>query len=55
MAPRRLEPGLGAGLGAGIFTHQVVATFWVACAGAVAIGDPAWSAACLALFGAGAP
>ena len=43
----------GAGLGAGIFTHQVVATFWVACAGAVAIGDPAWSAACLALFGAG--
>jgi hypothetical protein len=43
----------GAGLGAGIFTHQVVATFWAACAGAVAIGDPAWSAACLALFGAG--
>ena len=43
----------GAGLGAGIFTNQVVATFWVACAGAVAIGDPAWSAACLALFGAG--
>ena len=31
----------GAGLGAGIFTHQVVATFWVACAGAIAIGDPA--------------
>ena len=43
----------GAGLGAGIFTHQVVASFWVACAGAIAIGDPAWSAACLALFGAG--
>lgn len=43
----------GAGLGAGIFTHQVAGTFWVACAGAVAVGDPAWSAACLALFGAG--
>jgi hypothetical protein len=43
----------GAGLGAGIFTHQVVASFWVACAGAIAVGDPAWSAACLALFGAG--
>ena len=43
----------GAGLGAGIFTHQAVATFWVACAGAIAVGDPAWSAACLSLFGAG--
>ncbi|HUH15038.1 MAG TPA: hypothetical protein VML35_04065 [Gaiellaceae bacterium] len=45
--------GYGAGLGAGIFTYQPVATFWVACAGAVAIGRPAVSAACFAFYGAG--
>jgi hypothetical protein len=45
--------GYGAGLGAGLFTHQVVATFWVAAAGALALGDPAISAACLAFFGLG--
>jgi hypothetical protein len=43
----------GAGLGTGILTHQVVASFWVACAGAIAVADPGWSAACLAPFGAG--
>jgi hypothetical protein len=43
----------GAGLGAGFFTYQPVATFWVACAGAVAIGRPLVAAACFALFGVG--
>jgi hypothetical protein len=45
--------GYGAGLGAGTFTFQPVATFWVACAGAVAIGRPAVAAACFSLYGAG--
>jgi cytochrome c biogenesis protein CcdA len=45
--------GYGAGLGAGMLTYQPVATFWVACAGAVAIGRPLVGAACLAFFGAG--
>ncbi|HTI33922.1 MAG TPA: hypothetical protein VL422_09625, partial [Miltoncostaea sp.] len=45
--------GYGAGLGAGFLTHQVVATFWVAAAGALAIGDPLVSALVLAPFGLG--
>lgn len=51
--PWRWSLGYGAGLGAGVFTHQPVATFWVAAAGALAIGDPLVSALCLAPFGAG--
>jgi hypothetical protein len=45
--------GYGAGLGAGFFTFQPVSTFWVACAGAVALGRPAVAAACFAAYGAG--
>jgi hypothetical protein len=45
--------GYGAGLGAGFLTHQPAATFWVAAAGALALGDPAVSALCLLPFGAG--
>jgi len=45
--------GYGAGLGAGVFTHQMAATFWVAAAGVLALGDPPVSAACLAFFGLG--
>jgi hypothetical protein len=45
--------GYGAGLGAGVFTFQPVATFWVACAGAVALGRPLVAAGCFALYGAG--
>lgn len=43
----------GAGLGVGVATHQAVATFWVAAAGAAALGDPLVSAACMAPFGLG--
>jgi len=43
----------GAGLGAGVFTYQPVATFWVACAGAVALGRPLVAAGCFALYGVG--
>jgi hypothetical protein len=45
--------GYGVILGSGFGTFQPVATFWVACAGAVALGDVARGAACLAVFGAG--
>ena len=45
--------GYGAGLGAGLFTYQPVSTFWVACAGALAIARPLPAAACLSLYGAG--
>jgi hypothetical protein len=45
--------GYGAGLGAGFFTYQPVSTFWVACAGALALGRPVPAALCLALYGAG--
>ena len=45
--------GYGAGLGAGLFTFQPVSTFWVACAGALAIARPLPAAACLSLYGAG--
>jgi hypothetical protein len=45
--------GYGAGLGLGVFTFQPVATFWVACAAAIALGRPLVGAACFALYGAG--
>jgi hypothetical protein len=45
--------GYGAGLGAGFFTFQPVSTFWVACAGAVALGQPVAAAACFAAYGVG--
>ncbi len=45
--------GYGAGLGAGLFTYQPVSTFWVACAGALALGRPVPAAVCLSLYGAG--
>ncbi len=45
--------GYGAILGAGVGTFQPVATFWVACAGAAALGRPAVAALCLAPFGLG--
>jgi hypothetical protein len=45
--------GYGAGLGAGFLTFQPVATFWVACAAAVALANPLAAAACFAAFGAG--
>ena len=40
-------------MGAGFFTFQPVSTFWVACAGALALGRPLPAAACFALYGAG--
>ncbi len=43
----------GAGLGVGLLTRLPVTTFLVACAGALAIGDPLVSAACLVPFGVG--
>jgi hypothetical protein len=43
----------GAGLGVGVLTHQVVATFWVAAAAALALGDPLVGALVLAPFGVG--
>jgi hypothetical protein len=45
--------GYGLGLGAGFLTFQPVATFWVACATAVALGRPLVAAACFAAYGAG--
>jgi hypothetical protein len=45
--------GYGAGLGAGFFTYQPISTFWVACAGALALGEPVPAALCVALYGAG--
>jgi hypothetical protein len=45
--------GYGAGLGLGLLTYQPVATFWVACAAALALGRPAAGAAAFALYGAG--
>jgi hypothetical protein len=43
----------GAGLGVGLLTRLPVTTFLVACAGALALGDPLLAAACLAPFGLG--
>jgi len=45
--------GYGAGLGVGFLTFQPVATFWVACAAALALGRPLLAAACFSLYGAG--
>ncbi|MBJ7455353.1 MAG: hypothetical protein JHC74_04770 [Thermoleophilia bacterium] len=45
--------GYGVGLGVGVLTHQVVWTFWVMAAGALALGDPLVAAACLVPFGLG--
>jgi hypothetical protein len=45
--------GYGAGLGAGVFTFQPVSTFWVACAGALALARPLPAAVCFSLYGAG--
>ena len=45
--------GYGAGLGAGLFTFQPVSTFWVACAGALALARPVPAAICFSLYGAG--
>src|SRR5215211_2413262 len=45
--------GYGAGLGLGFLTFQPVATFWVACAVALALGNPFVAASCFALYGAG--
>ncbi len=45
--------GYGIILGAGFGTFQPVATFWVVCTAALAIGSPATSAVCLGLFGLG--
>lgn len=43
----------GVGLGLGVLTHQSVITFWIALAGALALGSPLAGAACLAFFGVG--
>jgi cytochrome c biogenesis protein CcdA len=45
--------GYGAGLGAGFVTFQPFATFWVACAAAVALGRPLPAAVCFAFYGVG--
>ncbi len=45
--------GYGAGLGVGFATYQPVATFWVACAAAVALARPLPAAACFSLYGLG--
>src|ERR1044072_8842175 len=44
--------GYGAGLGMGFLTFQPVATFWVTCAAALALGRPLFAAACFPLSGA---
>lgn len=45
--------GYGAGLGAGFVTFQPFATFWVACAAAVALARPLPAAVCFAFYGLG--
>jgi hypothetical protein len=45
--------GYGAGLGLGFLTYQPVATFWVACAAALALGRPLPAAVAFALYGVG--
>jgi hypothetical protein len=45
--------GYGAGLGAGFFTFHPVSTFWIACAGALALATPVTAALCFSLYGAG--
>ncbi len=46
-------PAYGVMLGLGVLTFQVVSTFWVVSGAAIAVGNPAVSAACFALFGLG--
>ena len=45
--------GYGGGLGAGFFTFHPVSTFWIACAGALALARPVTAALCFSLYGAG--
>ncbi len=45
--------GYGAGLGAGFATYQPVATFWVACAAAFALGRPLPAALAFSVYGVG--
>ncbi len=45
--------GYGAILGAGFGTFLPTATFWAACMGALALGDPWAGAVCMAAFGVG--
>jgi hypothetical protein len=45
--------GYGAGLGVGVATFQPFATFWIACAGAIALASPLTAAVCFSLYGAG--
>jgi cytochrome c biogenesis protein CcdA len=45
--------GYGAGLGLGFLTYQPVATFWVACAAALALGRPLGGALAFAAYGVG--
>lgn len=45
--------GYGVILGAGFGTFLPTATFWAACVGAIALGDPLVGAVCLAAFGLG--
>jgi hypothetical protein len=45
--------GYGAGLGVGFFTFHPVSTFWIACAGALALATPLTAALCFSLYGAG--
>jgi len=45
--------GYGIGLGLGFVTFQPVATFWVACGAAVALGKPLAAGLCFAAYGAG--
>src|SRR5687767_6909394 len=45
--------GYGAGLGAGFVTFQPFATFWIACAAAVALARPLPAALCFAFYGLG--
>ena len=45
--------GYGAGLGAGFVTFQPFATFWIACAAAVALARPLPAALCFAFYGVG--
>jgi cytochrome c biogenesis protein CcdA len=45
--------GYGAGLGAGVATFQPFATFWIACAAAVALARPLAAAVCFSFYGLG--
>jgi hypothetical protein len=45
--------GYGAGLGSGFATFQPFATFWVACAAAVALARPLAAAVCFSVYGLG--